>query len=176
MSAIGPGGPPQTGGPDVLSLHCRGGRLHRSHRVRMPADRVHAAIAERPLLEVLPRTTLHVIGHRVTVGAVRLATQHLPGAESRSTLITNLAADFVLTVNVDKLCDDRFLVYAHVGRGEEEETAEALCLPGGTVDAGELVVRRALRQVPAECRSESQVRLSDLSTEELYVVVSLVGA
>jgi len=117
-----------------------------------------------------------VIGHRVTVGAVRLATQHLPGAESRSTLITNLAADFVLTVNVDKLCDDRFLVYAHVGRGEEEETAEALCLPGGTVDAVELVVRRALRQVPAECRSESQVRLSDLSTEELYVVVSLVGA
>jgi hypothetical protein len=30
--------------------------------------------------------------------------------------------------------------------------------------------------VPAECRSESQVRLSDLSAEELYVVVSLVGA
>ena len=127
-------------------------------------------------MQVLPQRPLHLKGHRVTIGAVRLATQHLPGAESRGALITNLAADFLLTVNIDKVCDDRFLVYAHVPRGHQDETAEALCLPGDTAAAVDIVVRHALRQVPAESRRASHVRLSDLSTDELYAVVSLVGA
>lgn len=142
----------------------------------MPTRRVNAAVAALPLMEVLPRTPLHLKGHRVTIGAVRLATQHLPGAERRCALITNASQAFVLGVDVDKLCDDRFLVYAYARQGEDEETAEALCLPGRTVDAVEIVVRRALGAVPAEVRRGSHVRLSDLSTEELYAVVSLVGA